>query len=54
MEVTHSSERKQIKVVHVIKLQVQQKIGHTVYAIKIKMRTTGSVAKELINTLFCT
>ena len=52
MEVTHSIERKQIKAIHTIKLQIQQKLKPYTLA-KLEMKTTYS-ANDFINTLFCT
>ena len=54
MKVIYLIERKQIKAMNTIKLQIQQNTEaiHTSSA-KLKMKTTHS-AKKLINTLFCT
>ena len=39
MEVTHSIERKQIKAIHTIKLQIQQKI-EAIHTIKLQIQQT--------------
>jgi len=55
MKATHLLEIKQIKSIHTINLQIQQKFEaiHTTKSAKCEIKTTHS-ANKLINTLFCT
>jgi len=53
MEVTHSVERKQIKVIH-IKLQIQQKKPYTLFKNSAKLEMKATDSAKNFNTLFCT